>query len=1711
MNFFTISQLTKKNLFSAKVFSIFGLAIILFFGNSETVKAQQIGIFGSFAILNTNGGGNVFYDLQSVTANPDFQNANLGTFLNTNSLVLAGAENKTFKNSGGNVTGGNLYFRVFLTSGAPGSFSSGINLPFVSNDGGGGDQTWRVSNNTTNVLTSLAPGNYTLEVFTDAPGFPSTAFSNNGGANYKATFTIVAIPLAPVSTAPTALNVYGFTANWNASVGATSYRLDVNQMAEDFTDGNFTASPVWSGSTGSYAIQTATPLVPVGAVTDLSYIGSNASVGNSGLNTPSTESSEWLFSLGSTNFTPSSDNNFGVILMSTAAVTNITAGTGTSFNGYFLRIGVDAVIDRLELWRSDATARTKVGDFTGMDFQNGAAQNGVNLRISRSSTGVFSVFYSTGFRFSAIPTLSGGTLTDATHSSSSFFGLFTSFANPGPTRRVYLDNITFGSSNFVSGFNNLTVAGLTQAVTLPSFGTYFYKVRANNTSGTSPNSNPQMLDFANDATVAFRSRQTGDYNSASTWEYNQAGDGVFVNALNAPSATNPITIQTAHVVTLTANATVNTGGSLTVSTGGTLNASTFVISGTGVFTVNAGATFITANSGGLNASVTTTTSTYTNGSNYVFNGSVNQATGTKLPASIATLQINTTSGGIVSLSNTALTISATSNSLQLTSGTLRIGIANTVTFLSGANIVATGGNLATTGTNGEDGGNIIFQSSGSATGTITFNNVVLNSAAVNFGTASTVNGNLQINAGAFVNVNAVTYSSNSTLIYNALNVTYNRGIEWQSLTGAGYPNNVLVQNGCTVNLNSGSSTNRAIAGNLILGTAASAGSLTMQALPNSLTVNGNVVVGAASGPATSSLLLSTAIGGDLFVRGNFTRNTNGVLTTNNRLVSFFGPVNSSITSPTTQDFTFFDVNKISNTTLTLNANIQVLNSLTLTSGSVITGANRVIIPSGSAVSRTSGFVFGNLQKRFAIGSNVVNTFENGDGTNYTPISVTFASVTTAGDIVVNSKLGQQANIASSILSTIQNLTIHYSITNGITPVVFNNYSTTLNFQNPANLLNSATPLTFSAGLFNTSWIYPTIGTRTTTATTLNNLTTFGDFVLVSDANMTQWNGTTFTNGSPNATSKVVLNGDYTVGVNDGGVNLNVASLVVSSPNTLTVNADKTVTLSGPLQNNGIMTLKSSSTRTASFIDNGTISGSGVYNVEQHLTGTGGASPTGRVWFVGSPLTTALSAALNPALTQRLVFWNESTQSFTSILNNVTPLIPMVGYQTRVGSTGAFTFTGGQFNTGIISNTNLTRTGISAPQRGFHLVSNPYPSHLNWNLTTRVNLQPTIWYRTATAGNVNVFDTYNIASGIGTNNRGTGAVTGFIPPMQSVWIQVKGDGNTGSLTFNNSLRSHVAGSINRTATTQEILRMTLSNTIISDETIIHLNTAANSALDDYDSPKLFASDPTIPQLYTAVGATSLTINGFNNLTQGQQIDLGLKIGVAGSYELNATELNFGPQLVTLHDKLLNVFQNLNANPLYVFTAAIGNSSNRFTLIFDQPLPVSLLSFSGNKLKEAIKFTWKAAIEINTDSYEIQILQDKEFVTIGKISAKNKENSVYGFDYVSAISGINYFRLKILNLNGDAQLSKVINVDNGTIKSAFSVYPTITSDQIEISFSEINSNASIKLYDQLGKLIITKNQNPNSSKDVLDLSNLPNGTYTLTYQDHSSIESKLIIKK
>ena len=198
------------------------------------------------------------------------------------------------------------------------------------------------------------------------------------------------------------------------------------QLAENFNDGDFTANPLWTGNTADFIVNPSLQLQ------------SNSTVANSNYfltvpNSLATEA-EWQMYI-QISFNPSSANYIDVYL--TASASDLTLSTTT---GYFVRIG--NTDDEISLYRRDAGGSiAKIID--GVDGILNNSNNVMKIKVIRdvSNQWILSRDLSgTGNSYT-----SEGSVTDATYTSSAFFGFFIKQSTTSFFQRHFFDDIEIKS------------------------------------------------------------------------------------------------------------------------------------------------------------------------------------------------------------------------------------------------------------------------------------------------------------------------------------------------------------------------------------------------------------------------------------------------------------------------------------------------------------------------------------------------------------------------------------------------------------------------------------------------------------------------------------------------------------------------------------------------------------------------------------------------------------------------------------------------------------------------------------------------------------------------------------------------------------------------------------------------------------------------------------------------------------------------------------------------------------------------------------------------------------------------------------------------------------------------------------------------------------------------------------------------------------------
>ena len=448
---------------------------------------------------------------------------------------------------------------------------------------------------------------------------------------------------------------------------------------------------------------------------------------------------------------------------------------------------------------------------------------------------------------------------------------------------------------------------------------------------------------------------------------------------------------------------------------------------------------------------------------------------------------------------------------------------------------------------------------------------------------------------------------------------------------------------------------------------------------------------------------------------------------------------------------------------------------------------------------------------------------------------------------------------------------------------------------------------------------------------------------------------------PNTTHKPTISGISPI-VND---------IIIYSGAVLTITNIGSLSVSGELTNNGVLTVNSGGALVQTV--GSTIAGTGTYNIRRQFPGSGVNSR-----FIGSPINdiaangiSGISASgVDGAQVVPLADCNPNSIAQGSPYGNILELreIPAAqvlsncsqslwfvksagilenvrGYIVRANGGQTITFSGSQVNNGDKSLTGLIReTGtvndhlsVLPVGRGWQLVANPYPSPIaipeNYLSAQGFDNQIHLW---------------NSATGSWVSNIATPGNPVIIAVGQGFEIRKSDESGNSTLSFTNALR--VANTGVSYFGADEFgdyrLRIDLSGNNFTDKTTMFFHPEATPGFDPiFDINKMIGSS-TSPALFTMAGIERMAYNGLPLLTQPIIIPMVFYPGTSGTYTLEFSQLETLPPtaMVYLEDKKTGIWTNVRAQNAYTFTSLTSDNIQRFNIHFEPPLSSTVLDES-----------------------------------------------------------------------------------------------------------------------------------------------------------------------
>lgn len=178
-----------------------------------------------------------------------------------------------------------------------------------------------------------------------------------------------------------------------------------------------------------------------------------------------------------------------------------------------------------------------------------------------------------------------------------------------------------------------------------------------------------------------------------------------------------------------------------------------------------------------------------------------------------------------------------------------------------------------------------------------------------------------------------------------------------------------------------------------------------------------------------------------------------------------------------------------------------------------------------------------------------------------------------------------------------------------------------------------------------------------------------------------------------------------------------------------------------------------------------------------------------------------------------------------------------------------------------------------------------------------------------------------------------------------------------------------------------------------------------------------------------------------------------------------------------------------------------------------LPVTITDFTAQKNNEAVLLKWNATFETNFKKYEIERSVDGiVFYKIGELAGRNLANYSFTDNKLPNANTV-YYRLKMIDIDGEFSNSKIIASRIANNFSTALVYPNPTKENLTIKLQQaLTENSSLLIADISGRVLMQQ-QVVNGQRNInLDVRYLPAGRYLIKISNNSQIinQSFVIIK-
>jgi hypothetical protein len=181
----------------------------------------------------------------------------------------------------------------------------------------------------------------------------------------------------------------------------------------------------------------------------------------------------------------------------------------------------------------------------------------------------------------------------------------------------------------------------------------------------------------------------------------------------------------------------------------------------------------------------------------------------------------------------------------------------------------------------------------------------------------------------------------------------------------------------------------------------------------------------------------------------------------------------------------------------------------------------------------------------------------------------------------------------------------------------------------------------------------------------------------------------------------------------------------------------------------------------------------------------------------------------------------------------------------------------------------------------------------------------------------------------------------------------------------------------------------------------------------------------------------------------------------------------------------------------------------------PLPVKIAGLQATAQDSRVRLSWNVTENLNGEKFVIErSIDPSKFAadSIGQVSLREAGTGSYEFYDLSPKPGLNYYRLKTVDLDGSVEYTRFVRANNSFIQD-ITVFPQPASSSANVAFTSLTEKAdgTIEVFNTLGRKVAILPIQPVRGNNYykIDTKNYPTGIYEVRFIINDQISSKKLL--